>query len=326
MKSRRADHDVTDSVLVASTQPVRDTVREIFLNCYPNGNFSYVDRAFEDFEKLFEGEFRGFQACDTFYHDKQHTLDMTLALSRLIEGYERICKPGESFGAIRASIGLITALFHDSGYIRSEEDEHENGAVYTKIHVTRSADFLKFYLDMIGLQEHIDIAMNMVHYTGYELAPELIKLPEKRLHILGHMMGTADLIAQMSDRCYLEKCRDRLFPEFVIGGIAVQHQPDGTDKVIYSSGDDLLNKTPDFYKTEIVHRLNGLFNKVYRYAEKHFGDKNYYMEALELNLQYLQELINTDSLTQLTRIPLTNRGIKRASTTNTQQVAQLHIR
>jgi hypothetical protein len=37
---------------------------------------------------------------------------------------------------------------------------------------------------------------------------------------LGNMLGTADIIAQMADRCYLEKCRDRLFPEFVAGGLA----------------------------------------------------------------------------------------------------------
>ena len=38
---------------------------------------------------------------------------------------------------------------------------------------------------------------------------------------LGHLLGTADMIAQMADRCYLEKCRDRLYPEFVLGGVAV---------------------------------------------------------------------------------------------------------
>ena len=44
---------------------------------------------------------------------------------------------------------------------------------------------------------------------------------------LGHLLGTADLIAQMADRCYLEKCRDRLYPEFVLGGIAAATGTDG---------------------------------------------------------------------------------------------------
>ena len=29
------------------------------------------------------------------------------------------------------------------------------------------------------------------------------------------------MIAQMADRCYLEKCRDRLYAEFVLGGVAL---------------------------------------------------------------------------------------------------------
>ena len=36
--------------------------------------------------------------------------------------------------------------------------------------------------------------------------------------MVGHLLGTADMIAQIADRCYLEKCRDRLYAEFVLGG------------------------------------------------------------------------------------------------------------
>ena len=45
-------------------------------------------------------------------------------------------------------------------------------------------------------------------------------VPPGVYRLLGNMLGSADIIAQMSDRCYLEKCRDRLFPEFVWGGLA----------------------------------------------------------------------------------------------------------
>jgi len=113
-------------------------------------------------------------------------------------------------GAERGVIAIITALYHDSGYIRHEHDHHHfNGAEYTPIHVTRSADFLKRYLHKIDLGEYAQIAANMVHYTGYEVSPDKIRLPDPKWHRIGHLLGTADLIAQMSDRCYLEKCRDR---------------------------------------------------------------------------------------------------------------------
>jgi hypothetical protein len=52
------------------------------------------------------------------------------------------------------------------------------------------------------------------------------------------------MMAQMADRCYLEKCRDRLYPEFVLGGVAVSRWQRGELKVIYGSGLDVLRSTP----------------------------------------------------------------------------------
>ena len=63
----------------------------------------------------------------------------------------------------------------------------------------------------------------IVHFTGYELDLDMIELDDPRDIICGHLIGTADMIAQMADRCYLEKCRDRLYKEFVLGGVAVEN-------------------------------------------------------------------------------------------------------
>ena len=63
---------------------------------------------------------------------------------------------------------------------------------------------------------------------------------------LGHLLGTADMIAQMADRCYLEKCRDRLYAEFVLGGVALPFSASGGLQVKYASGLDLLRQTPEF--------------------------------------------------------------------------------
>ena len=41
-------------------------------------------------------------------------------------------------------------------------------------------------------------------------------------------MATADLLAQMADRCYLEKCRDLLYPEFELAGLTRRRNPDGS--------------------------------------------------------------------------------------------------
>ena len=69
-------------------------------------------------------------------------------------------------------------------------------------------------------------------------------------------LGTADMLAQMADRCYLEKCRDRLYAEFVLGGIATTRSRDGV-ATMYGSGLDLLRKTPGFIDNTLDGRLEG---------------------------------------------------------------------
>ncbi len=114
--------------------------------------WSPLARAFEHFERLFAGEVEGFHGVDTVYHDRQHTLDITLALARLIVGFERQADEQQRLGAERALVGLITGLFHDVGYLRRADDlESRNGAEFTRTHVSRGARFLTEYLPEVGL-------------------------------------------------------------------------------------------------------------------------------------------------------------------------------
>jgi len=311
MKNRRNEYDVTNDIRVSDAAVVNRAVREIFADLYPNAKLSLLDQTFEEFERLFTGRIAGYQACDTLYHDQQHSLDMTLAMMRLVHGYERSQSKAGRFGPKRTLIGLITALFHDSGYIRKDGDSALNGAEYTKVHVTRSADFLTRYLSRVGLAQHECLATQMVHYTGYEIAPESITLRDPKFHTLGFMLGSADLIAQLSDRCYLEKCRDRLYPEFVIAGIARQNLDDGREVVIYDSGNDLLKKTPAFFESVVMNRLIETFKEVYRYAETHFDGSNYYMDNVLENQRRLHDVVTTNRLESLTRRPPPNFGTRK---------------
>ena len=147
LRDRRSDFDVTNRVQVTSAEAVCEAVHDIFARLYPGASYVPVRRAFDDFETLFSGRMPGFLGCDTVYHDIQHTLDMTLAMARLIQGYETTHAEKDRLGAARATLGLVTSLFHDSGYIRYADDEHhKNGAEFTRDHVTRSAHFLDRYL------------------------------------------------------------------------------------------------------------------------------------------------------------------------------------
>jgi hypothetical protein len=230
---------------------------------------------------------------------------MTLALARLVVGYERSVEPSERLGAHRAQMSIVTSLFHDSGYIRHKERDRDfnNGAEFTLYHVSRSADFLRRYLPELGMSKDVAVASMIVHFTGYELDLDNIELDDPRDAICGHLLGTADLVAQMADRCYLEKCRDRLYKEFVVGGIAIENASPGEYMVRYESGIDLLKKTPAFYQTATKDRLQKKFNRAYRYFEVLFDGQNPYIDAIRNNLNHLVKVLKTDNWNLLRRDP-----------------------
>jgi len=142
-----------------------------------------------------------------------------------------------------------------------------------------------------------------VHFTGYEVQFDQIRLDDPRDRIVGHIVGTGDLIAQMSDRCYLEKCRDRLYPEFVLGGIAMPNDAQGNTSVRYRSGLDVLRQTPEFIEDVRRTRLDGEFGGMYRYLESLFNGRNPYMEAIQRNFDYLAEVLRTGRWPMLRRDP-----------------------
>ncbi len=304
-QDRRNDFDVTDTVQVSSPAAVRNAVHQLFSETFPGTSFDKLWLAFYDFERLFTGRFPGYLGCDTTYHDMQHSLDMTLAVARLIVGYERSVEQADRLGPRRALMAIVTSLFHDSGYIRHKErdEDFNNGAEFTMYHVSRSADFLRRYLPELGMTKDVGVASMIVHFTGYELDLDKIELDDPRDIICGHLIGTADLIAQMADRCYLEKCRDRLYQEFVVGGVAVENAKPGEYMVRYSSGQDLLQKTPMFYQQVMRDRLNKKFNRAYRYAEVLYDGQNPYIEAIRSNIEHLVKIISTGNWSLLRRQP-----------------------
>ena len=301
---RRNDYDVTNTVQVSSPSAVKAAVRELFETTYPDGDFKLVAQAFEDFDRLFDGRLPGYMGCDTVYHDTQHTLDMTLAMARLLFGYEKRHAGDARLGSKRAIMGLITSLFHDSGYIRRLKDtEYSNGAEFTRCHVSRSAEFLSVYLPGIGLDGLASIATKIVHFTGYEIDFDDIEVADPLDRKVGHLLGTADLIAQMADRCYLEKCRDRLYAEFVLGGVAMDETSGGDTVTMYASGQDLLRKTPDFFDSVQRQRLEGEFESAYEYIDALFDGDNPYLEAITQNLAHLAQIIAKNDWARLRRSP-----------------------
>jgi hypothetical protein len=255
-----------------------------------------LTRAIDDLVRAFRGDYPGLLRCDTLYHDLRHALETGLTMARLLAGEARLTGPEAEprIDRSHALLGVVLALYHDIGLLRRSHETDIWGAALTPVHEERGVEFLHGYL------------------AGTSLAPlaakaELImptklvfKMPAKwpALHRkLASMIATADLLSQMADRCYLEKCRDFLFLEFSAIGLA------GTDDSPYPDRETLLQKTPGFYSGFIAKRLDEEFGNVRRFMRHHFDGASPYDDAIQRNLDHLGSVLATHDYALLRRHP-----------------------
>lgn len=305
---RRIDHDVTDRVRVSDPAAVRDAVLRLLLALDPHLDVAPLTTAFAHFGQLYAGRLAGYRGCDTPYHDAQHSLDVALATARLIDGHERGTGAAGRLGSRRAALGVIGALFHDVGFVRRDDDAAEHGAAYTLSHVERSGAFLEQTLPRLGFEAG-DAAMlhRLIHFTGYEQALDSIAIDDPRDRRLGYLIASADLLAQTADHCYLEKCRDFLFPEMQVCGLAGAARPGGPVP-LYDSPATLLRGTPEFNARIWRDRLDGYFEGAHRHLGTHFGSgfggPHPYGAAIDANLRRVQAAIDAgDRFDRLDRQP-----------------------
>lgn len=303
MNSRRRNHyDVTDRVQISHPYEVMQAVIGILEKLYPGVDLDPVRQAYETFTRLYAGTLPGYVGCDTWYHDAQHSLDCSLAFTRLLDGYEHGVDAPSRLDPRRGILGVVIALFHDAGYIRRLQDSARNGAEFTLNHVHRSGEFLADFLPGIGYGAEVAATRQIVHFTGYEIALDKIQVADPKDRMLGFMLGTADILAQTSDRCYLEKCRDYLFREFQICGLAGAAQAGKVDPK-YPTVESLLSTTPDFNRHLWQDRLDGYFGSVHRYMARHFGGRNPYVEQIRENLSTIARLGRKQQFQKLAKRP-----------------------
>lgn len=301
---RLSHYDVTNTVKVSDPREVGREVCRLLRGLHSDLDLQPVLKAFETFIHAYAGNFPGYHGCDTCYHDVQHALDVVLAMARLLDGHERSVPSRSRLGPDRLRLGVICALFHDVGYLRRTEETHvHNGAELTRRHVTRSGEFLRDFLPTVGHADDAKLAQALVQYTGYEMPLDAVPVKGDKNRRLGFLLGTADLLAQMADREYPEKCRSFLYREFEACGIAGEPGSADAPPPVYSSPEDLVRKTPDFVEKTFADRLDGYFQGGYRYLERHFGGGNPYLSEIRKHLDYVRGLIRAGSLELLRRKP-----------------------
>ena len=219
------------------------------------------------------------------YHDLPHTLSVFLCAVRLAHGVHTSGTPLADDEITRI---MLAALMHDIGYAQLHGEDTGTGAQYTRDHVRRGVEFMQNHL----VKWHFPLAWAaslepMMLSTDHMGEFQKINFPDERARLLGQIVATADLVGQMSDRTYLEKLLF-LYMEFKEAHLGN-----------YQSMLDLLRKTKVFYEVtrqkKLDGELEGLYTKLTFHFKDYFGvERNYYLESLEKNMDYLSHVTQLD--------------------------------
>lgn len=271
-----------DLINPASAAGVYDEVHRIVIAICPGQDLSPLAYLFRDIQRLFAGLYPGYRASNTKYHDLEHTCAVFLAAARLLHG---MWSEGEPVGRREILLTLSACLFHDTGLIQDAGDSEGTGAKHTIGHEQRSIDFMRTYFEAKGWKaDDADDCAAMIECTIMSRSPGKVHFRDEQTAVCGRVVGSADLLAQMADRAYLEKLL-LLYEEFVEAGIRD-----------YSSPIDLLEKTEDFYRNVILVRLQNELGGVSRFMIPHFRrrwnlEEDLYAESIENNISYLNEVL-----------------------------------
>lgn len=245
--------------------------------CRDGFNDNLFISTFDNVRRLFFGEYPGYRASNTKYHDFEHTCSVVLATNRLICGS---IIDGQTYCEETIFKGIMAALFHDAGLIQTEEDTTGTGAKYTVGHEERSVSIMRMMLEGHIPEENLQDITDCIKCTILAESPDNIPFRSEDVRAMGRMLGSADLLAQMADRCYLEKLL-LLFEEFQEAGLPG-----------YETPMDMFKKTRAFYQNVARKRLDGDLGKVDRHMLSYFKcrcdtERDLYAEAIERNLNYL---------------------------------------
>ena len=292
--------DPTGDVHLADPAMVEKAIKAILDPIYgKNYDSVLLSIAIEDLVHAYRGDYPGLLRCDTLYHDLRHALETGLTTARLLDGHAKFLAPGheaEFIDGEHALLAVLLALFHDIGLQRRESEAHLWGPVLIPVHEERGVEFMQRYLSQTTLAAFADKSILIMATKLVFKIPDTWSAFDRKL---ASMVASADLLSQLSDRCYLEKCRDFLFVEFSAIGIA------GKTDSPYPDRETLLAKTPDFF-TGIVHqRLEKEYQGVHRLIEVHTGGSNPWEESIKRNLEYLEETLSSKDFSRLHRHPIT---------------------
>jgi hypothetical protein len=217
------------------------------------------------------------------YHNIRHTLMVVLASVRLLHGLH--CNKVK-FSEETLIKGILAAYFHDSGMLLLENDPASNGTEYIADHEVRSISFLNRYLASRNYPPEIAIdCAVIIQYTELGSNPSTFVSHSDEVKLAGQVVGSADILAQMADRYYLE-CLPLLFHEQIAGKVNQHDTPL-----------ELMEHTAYFYHNVVLKRLITTFSDTMlamqtHFRERHAINRDLYLENIDKNIRYLKDILN----------------------------------
>ena len=270
-------HDLTN---ISSPDETFAEIAHIVRLVEPSFDTSFIESVYKDIIRLFNGEYPGYRASNTKYHNLEHTCAVTLATARLAHG---VHIQGRKFSPRVIQLGIIGALFHDTGLIQTDKEDNGTGAQYTIGHEERSITLMRNYLsDRNFPEEDMLDCSHIIQCTILSLSTSEIPFRSKEIEIMGKILGSADLSAQMADRNYLEKL-PLLFLEFKEAGMKGFETPL-----------ELFQNTEEFYHSVVRTRLREELDNVasaylYHFQDRWQIDQDLYAVSIENNINYMRE-------------------------------------
>jgi len=259
-------------------------VRQIFTRLHPRKSTGFLDRLFSDVEALFAGRHPDYGAIDLRYHDLEHTLQASVCLAELLEGCQR-APTGPKLSARHFELAIAAIMLHDAGYLKLRSDTAGTGAKYTFCHVLRSCAFAASYLPTLGANDgEISGVLSAINCTGPTKEIGRLHFRDSAERFIGSALASADYLGQMAAPDYPDEL-GILFAEFAESDDFV-HIPQ-SDR-LFTSADDLIARTPGFWRNVVRPKLDGDFQGAFHYLASADGGSNYYIEAVARNIEIIE--------------------------------------
>jgi hypothetical protein len=249
----------------------------------PDLNMQIIRDLHAEVTGYFDGSHPAFKKNILPYHNLKHTIHVVLASVRLFHGLH--CN-SVTFSTDTLLKGILAAYFHDTGMLERAGENADSAGDFIADHEARSMEFLRKYCEEKDFSRDVaEDCSTIIQYTILDLDPATLKFHSHEIQIAGQVVGSADILAQMADRYYLE-CLPLLFSEQKKGRVNT-----------HDTALELMVHTANFYYNVVLKRLITTFSNTSRFMQTHFRerhmiDRNLYKENIDKNIKYLKLLVD----------------------------------